>query len=179
MTITALSDDELSRRQRFSHRARLRAPVDVCWSVFTDHERLGEFTDTPCRIVTPGDDEPGGLGCLRRIGTLGFEVDEVVNYWRPGELFGYHVIDSPILSHHQGFVRFWPLPDGGCEWLYDMQMVPLAAALDAQPDLIALFRTGFANYMASAECECERRAASYPVPPVPIPVSIHGGETGR
>jgi hypothetical protein len=174
-----LSDEERASRKRFSRRVRVRASVAVCWSVFTEHDRIGEFTDTPMRVITPGQPDRNGLGCIRRLGTLGHTVDEVVNYWRPQELFGYHVIDSPIVSHHQGIVRFWPLADGGTEWLYDMQLIPAPAALAAQPNLVQLFTDGFQAYMASAECECERRAAEFEVPAEPISVGIHGGQLQR
>src|SRR4051794_11880385 len=108
-----LTPQETPRKKRFFHRARVRAPIAMCWDVFTDHERLTEFTDSVTRVITPGHAERNGLGCIRRFETLGGFVDEVVNYWRPNELFGYHVITPDLVSHHQGIVRFFALPDGG------------------------------------------------------------------
>lgn len=116
-------------KYRFFHRARLRAPVSVTWDVLTNHERLVEFTLTPVAIVQPGTIERNGLGCIRRLGALGWTVHEVVNIWRRFEVFGYHVIDSEEIIAHQGVVRFFPTSEG-CEFVYDMQQIPTQKALD-------------------------------------------------
>lgn len=179
MSPLTLTLDQTSAKKRFFHRAKTRAPLAACWDVFTDHERMGEFTDTPARIVEPGSPERNGLGCVRRLEALGVRVDEVVNYWKPRELFGYHVIDSPIITHHQGIVRFWPLPDGGTEWVYDMQLIPAKEVLATMPALVQLLMDGFRNYMACLEAECERRGAAFQVPPEPIPLGVRGGQLAR
>ncbi|HKY90006.1 MAG TPA: hypothetical protein VJM11_03165 [Nevskiaceae bacterium] len=179
MSMLKLTPEQTAGKKRFFHRARTRAPVAVCWDVFTDHERMGEFTETPARIVEPGHPERNGLGCVRRLEALGMRVDELVNYWKPNELFGYHVIASPIVTHHQGIVRFWSLPDGGTEWVYDMQLVPSKDVLASTPNLVQWLRDGFHNYMGCLECECERRAAAFQVPPEPIALSIRGGQLER
>ena len=166
----------MSTKYRFFHRARVRAAVETCWDVFTDHERIGEFTMTPMKILEPGRPERNGLGCVRRMETLGWTVDEIVNYWRPQELFGYHIIGADFVTHHQGIVRFWRLPDGGTEWVYDMQVVPSEASVEQAkaaglPDFEAVLAPGFRRYMADLEAECERRGASFEVPAAPL--SVH------
>jgi hypothetical protein len=179
MSQLQLPPEATASKKRFFHRTRTRAPVAVCWDVFTDHERLGEFTETPARIVEPGSPERNGLGCVRRLEALGMRVDEVVNYWKPNELFGYHVIESPIVTHHQGIVRFSSCADGSTEWVYDMQLVPAKEVLAAMPNLVQLLLDGFRNYMWCLEAECERRAAAFQVPPEPIPLSVRGGQLAR
>lgn len=179
MSQLTLTPEQTAGKKRFFHRARTRAPVSVCWDVFTDHERLGEFTETPAHIIEPGHPERNGLGCVRRLEALDLRVDEVVNYWKPNELFGYHVIASPIVTHHQGIVRFFPCADGDTEWVYDMQLVPSKELLAAMPNLVQMLRDGFANYMGCLEAECERRAAKFQVPPEPIPIAVRGGQLAR
>ena len=80
--------------QRFFHRAQVNVPVEVAWDVFTNHERLGEFTSSPCRIIKEGSPDRNGLGCVRVLGApeQGIpHVEEVVNFWHANKLFGYHV----------------------------------------------------------------------------------------
>lgn len=160
----------MAEKFRFFHRARVRAPIAVAWDVFTDHERMGEYTNTPCEILRPGASERNGLGCLRRLGAFGWRVDEVVNIWRPHQVFGYHIVDSTEIESHQGVVRFFPTSEG-CEWVYDMQNVPRAAGLDyakaqgvSYQDLLGV---GFKLYMNDIEAECERRADQERIPARP------------
>jgi hypothetical protein len=166
-------------KYRFFHRTRTRAPVPVCWNVFTDHERLGEFTNTNCTILSPGPSEKNGLGCVRRLEVFGWNVDEIVNYWRPGELFGYHIINSEQVDFHQGIVRFFPTEEG-CEWVYDMQNIPGEKALATAQEAGLSYRNmldgpdGFRGYMADLEAECERRAGAIEVPSAPISTKITG-----
>lgn len=167
----------MAQKYRFFHRARVRAPIEVAWDVLTDHERMGEFTNSPCRIATPGETDRNGLGCIRVLGTHGWEIHEIVNIWRPLEVYGYHVIDSPQILAHQGVVRFFRLPDGGCEWVYDMQNIPAQATLDqaaaegkSYQDFLG---AGFLNFMNNLEAECERRADGERIPSAPPSTGEH------
>jgi hypothetical protein len=161
----------LAQKYRFFHRARVRAPIEVAWDVFTNHERIGEFTNTDIRIIEPGSRERNGLGCVRTMGVFDWRIDEVVNIWRPLEVYGYHVIDSPMIEAHQGVVRFFPMADGGCEWVYDMQNIPTDKALEQARATGVSYRDflgiPFAEYMTDLEAECERRADRERVPAKP------------
>jgi len=166
-------------KDRFFHRARVRAPIAVAWDVFTDHERIGEFTNTHMKIVEPGKPERNGLGCVREIETLGWKVVEIVNYWEPLKLFGYHVFGGTVLTHHQGIVRFFSTSEQGTEWVYDMQNVPTESSIAqakaaGYPDWQTFLYLGFRNYMADLEAECERRGASTLISAVPLAVSERG-----
>jgi hypothetical protein len=166
-------------KYRFFHRARTRAPVSVCWDVFTDHERITEFTSTSCAVIKPGLTERNGLGCVRRMEVFGWNVEEIVNYWRPNELFGYHIINSDQVDFHQGIVRFFPTSEG-CEWVYDMQNIPGERALATAAAAGMSYREmldgldGFRGYMADLEAECERRAGAVQVPSEPLSTKITG-----
>lgn len=166
----------MADKYRFFHRARVRAPIAVAWDVFTDHERIGEFTNTPMTILKPGLTERNGLGCVRRLGTMGWTVDEIVNIWRPLEVYGYHIIDSNDIEAHQGVVRFFPTSEGGCEWVYDMQNVPSAATLEQAKAAGVSYRdflgVSFKEYMTDLEAECERRADGERVPVRPDLTSV-------
>lgn len=162
----------MADKYRFFHRARVRAPIAVAWDVFTDHERMGEYTNTPCAILRPGFTERNGLGCLRRLGAFGWQVDEVVNIWRLHQVYGYHIVDSKEIENHQGVIRFFPT-DEGCEWVYDMQNVPGPLALQYAKDhgvsYQDLLGVGFKLFMNDIEAECERRADQERIPVRPPP----------
>ncbi len=167
--------------RRFFHRARVNVPVEVAWDVFTDHERMGEYTGSPCRIVKAGSPDRNGLGCLRVVGVAerGMpEVEEVVNFWHPNRLFGYHVTKGAPITHHQGIVRFFPRGERETEWVYDMRLIGTDEILEATPDFYDLLLADFRVYMKDLECECERRGAllDVAVPSEPIPLSIQGGQ---
>ncbi len=157
----------MTEKFRFFHRARVCAPVEVAWDVFTNHERMGEYTNTPCQIIRPGFTERNGSGCIRRLGAFGWQIDEVVNIWRPHQVYGYHIINSAEIEAHQGVIRFFP-SSRGCEWVYDMQNVPGAIALkhaeDAGVSYQDLLGVGFKLFMNDLEAECERRADKERVP---------------
>ena len=161
---------------RFFHRANVRAPVSVAWDVFTDHERIGEFTNGPMKIIKPGSADRNGLGCVRRLEAFGWQVDEIVNIWRPFEVYGYHIIDNPMIDAHQGVVRFFPASDGGCQWVYDMQNIPSQKALDQARSTGVSYQNflgiEFAKFMTDLEAECERRADAERVPAMPPSTSI-------
>ncbi|MGO9934707.1 MAG: hypothetical protein ACLPV8_23235 [Steroidobacteraceae bacterium] len=161
----------MANRYRFYHRARVRASVAVAWDVFTDHERIGEFTNTPMRIIKPGSPDRNGLGCVRRMGVFDWQIDELVNIWRPHEVYGYHIIESSMIDAHQGVVRFFPTQEQGCEWVYDMQNIPNQKALDqasaAGVSYQVFLGTSFKEYMNDLEAECERRADQERVPASP------------
>ena len=165
-------------KDRFFHRARVRAPVAITWDVFTDHERIGEFTNTDMKIVEPGRPERNGLGCVREMETFGWKVVEIVNYWEPHKLFGYHILGGTTVTHHQGIVRFFSTSEG-TEWVYDMQNVPTESSVAqakaaGYPDWQTFLYVGFRHYMADLEAECERRAGSTKIPAFPLPVSERG-----
>ncbi len=169
--------------QRFFHRARVNVPVDVAWDVFTNHERMGEFTGSPCRITKDGSPERNGLGCVRVIGVAeqGMpDVEEVINYWHPNKLFGYHVTSGAPVTNHQGIIRFFSSGDRETEWVYDMRLMATDEILEQVPNFYDLLMADFRTYMRDAECECERRGSlvNVDVPSEPIPISIHGGQIG-
>lgn len=155
------------------HRARVNAPVETCWAVFTEHENFGDWTNINWKITKPGDSEPNGLGCIRT-GDLEGEVSatfsEIVNIWQPHRIYGYHVTDGIPLDRHQGVIRFWPLEPGRTEWVYDLRFKPTAELLEQAPDFVKQTEDGFKLFMADAEAECERRAFDIKVQAYPLPV---------
>lgn len=166
---------------RFFHRAVVNVPVGVVWDVFTNHERMEEYTGTPCRIIKPGSPHPNGLGCVRVLGVAEHgmpDVEEIVNYWAPNKLFGYHIIAGAPITHHQGIVRLFEKGERETEWVYDMRLLATTGALQSRPDFYDVLTDSFRVFMKDAECECERRGATVhvDVPSEPISVTRQGGQ---
>ena len=158
---------------RFFHRARVNAPVEVAWNVFTEHERYADWTNADWKITTPGEPERNGLGCVRFTegqGAAPWPVEEVVNYWVPHELYGYHITSGVPVDAHQGIVRFWSKGPDTSEWVYDMQIRPKKELLEEVPDVYERLLKEFGYFMHDLEAECERRASDIDVPAFPIPI---------
>ena len=96
-------------------------------------------------------------------------VKEVVNYWFPHRVFGYHVI-TPLEhqpSHHQGVIRFFPLGENKCEWVYSMRMIITPKMEETFPGIYDEFLKGFDEFMRDLESECERRGHEIELPVFP------------
>lgn len=164
---------------RFFHRAKVNAAVEVVWNVLTEHEKFSEWTNIDWRITRPGTPERNGLGCVRlgvgeASGPAPWPVEEVVNYWVPYQLYGYHITSGVPVTSHQGIVRFWSKGPNLTEWLYDMQIRPEDSLLEQVPDVYAQILKGFSHFMSDIEGECERRASDIDVPAFPLPVTETG-----
>ncbi len=158
---------------RMYHRAHVNASVEECWGVFTEHERFKEWTSIDWKIDTPGKEERNGLGCVRYADSYAGSSEpavELVNIWQPHRIYGYHFTSGIPVLRHQGVVRFWPLDNGGCEWVYDLRIEPTPEVLEEAPEFVTDSQAGFLFFMADIEAECERRAFDIDLPAMPLPV---------
>ena len=168
---------------RFFHRATVNCSVETAWDIFTDHEGLTEFTQSETKLVKEGYTERNGLGAVREIVILelGDElVREVVNYWVPNSVYGYHVITpwDHQPSHHQGIVRFRSIDANRCEWTYSMRMIITPKMEQNFPGIYDEFLKGFAEFMRDLESECERRGHDILIPAFPPSVEDEAIERG-
>jgi len=168
--------------RRFFHRTTVNVPVETVWDLFTNHERMEEYTGTPCEIIKPGKGERNGLGCVRTVGVPEHGmplVPEVVNFWEPNRVFGYHVLSGAPISHHQGLVFMRSLGPRLTEYVYNMRLMALPSTLEAMPDFYAVLDRSFRQFMKNAEAECERRGSEdglFRPPSQPVALSEQGGQ---
>lgn len=158
---------------RFFYRAQVNAPVEVAWSVFTEHEKFAEWTNTDWKIIKDGSPERNGLGCIRQAQVdedTSWKAEELINYWVPYQLYGFHIISGVPYDSHQGIVRFFPKGPNKSEWTCDAQFCPSEKLLTSAPDVQQHLLKFFTYFMQDAEGECERRASDVQVPAFPIPV---------
>ena len=168
---------------RFFHRATVNCDVATAWDVVTNHENYTNFTQSPTRLVREGEKERNGLGAVRELGVAELEdliVREVVNYWEPNKLFGYHVVTprDHQPSHHQGTVRFFPRGDNRTEWVYSMRMIITPKMVETFPSIYDEFLKGFREFMWDLESECERRGFDIELPVMPPSVEDEAIEWG-
>ena len=168
---------------RFFHRATVNCDLATAWDVFTDHEGYTNFTQSETRVVKEGNPDRNGLGAIRELGTkeLGDAiVTEVVNYWVPHRVFGYHVLKPKPHqpSHHQGVIRFFPRGDDRTEWVYSMRMIISPTMEEMFPGIYGEFLKGFNEFMWDLESECERRGHDILLPAMPPSVEDEAIEWG-
>ena len=167
-----MSNSIQGKHARFFHRTTVNCSVETAWEVLTDHEAYSEFTESPTRLIREGQNERNGLGAIRELGLPEFEhtlLREVVNYWEPLSVFGYHVISDKDYqpSHHQGIVRFFPKGEDRCELVYSMRMVITPTMEEMLPTIYDEYLKGFNGFMRDIESECERRGHPILIPSIP------------
>ena len=88
------------------------ASPEVVFDHFADHQKFAKIFGGTCTRVQEGQDEPNGLGSVRRIlpGPLAFE-ETIVAFERPHEI-DYAITKGGPLKNHLGQIRFVPVADG-------------------------------------------------------------------
>lgn len=84
--------------------AHSRAPVAVVWEVFADSPRWSEWAGITARAASwerEGDDPPGGVGAVRRLGSPPFCSDEEILEWAPPHHMAYTILKGfPVRGYH-------------------------------------------------------------------------------
>lgn len=84
--------------------AHARAPMTVVWEVFADTPRWSEWagmTAREARWAREGDDPPGGVGAVRRLGSKPFCSDEEILEWSPPHHMAYTIVRGfPVRGYH-------------------------------------------------------------------------------
>jgi hypothetical protein len=139
-----------------------RAPVNVVWEVLADAPRWKEWAGITAREASwarEGDEPPGGVGAVRRLGSPPFVSDEEILEWAPPRHMAYTILKGfPVRGYHSdldlvedaGGTRIrWhgsfepkiPGTAGGISWFLDRFL---------------------GSYARKAAAEAERRHASTP-----------------
>ncbi|WP_029891692.1 SRPBCC family protein [Polycyclovorans algicola] len=110
-----------------SSQTRFAAPPDVVFEQFADHEKFAQIFGASADRVKDGQDEPNGLGSVRRVlpGPLAME-ETIVAFDRP-KAIDYAITKGGPLKNHLGQIRFVAI-DGGTRVDYDIRFeskVPL------------------------------------------------------
>lgn len=73
------------------------------FNVIADHAGYASLPGVRAASVRkPGETEPGGVGAERVIQIANVRLVERITEYKPGELLGYRIIESPLPIHHLG-----------------------------------------------------------------------------
>jgi hypothetical protein len=97
----------------FASSTRVHAPVDVVWSVMTDHVRWARWgTSKRVTIERPGVPSPNGLGAVRCFHAGPVKVREEVTAWEPPTHFAYRLNTRTLTKHYRSDMLLVAAPDG-------------------------------------------------------------------
>lgn len=102
---------------------RVDAPVEKVFAFFADHEQFASLFGGRCRRVRDGQDEPNGLGSVRRIGPGPLSFDETIVAFEPNRRIDYQITRGSPLKNHLGQIRF-ESSGGGTEIDYVIRFDP-------------------------------------------------------
>ena len=136
---------------------RIDAPVDVVWDVLTDHAGYADWTPVPhARLVTPGGDDPNGVGAVRFLGVGPVGAQEQVLVSEPRAHLGYTVVSGLPVRDYRADAR---LTDGG-GWTQLEYTGSFRAVVPGTGPVLALgVRQVLATLVSSLAREAERRVA--------------------
>jgi len=84
--------------------AHARAPIAVVWAVFADAPGWKQWAGITAREASwarEGDDPPGGVGAVRRLGSPPFCSDEEILEWAPPHHMAYTILKGfPVRGYH-------------------------------------------------------------------------------
>jgi hypothetical protein len=107
------------------------APVDVIFSILTDHQAFGELINTKIkRIIDSQGENKNGLGSVRRIKAFpALSFEETVITFEENQLMEYRVSKGSPIKNHKGRMEFF----------YEQDMTRLFYTIDFEPKLPFIF----------------------------------------
>lgn len=142
--------------------AHSRAPIGVVWEVFADTPRWSEWAGMTARAASwlrEGDDPPGGVGAVRRLGSAPFYSDEEMLEWAPPHHMAYTIVKGfPVRGYHSDLDLVEDAGgDGGTRIRWHGGFEP---KIPGTAGLISWFLHHFlGSYARKAAAEAERRHA--------------------
>lgn len=142
-----------------------KAPPEQVFKALGTHAALGKMA-RPLQVKRIRDSaDPhhvDGLGSVRLISLLPalpsqFGLQERITAYEPNSLIEYEVVDSPLVRHHRGTMRFTEQADG-TRLDYDIEMdlkLPVAGEIASQLALQGL-KAGLSRGLAAAARELEQ-----------------------
>lgn len=93
-------------QQQIRQHVRIRAPIDRVFAFFADHERFITLMGGRCRRIVDGQDEPNGLGSVRRIGPGPLSFDETIVTFDKNARIEYAITRGGPIRNHRGTIDF-------------------------------------------------------------------------
>ncbi len=144
----------------FASTTRIEAPVDVVWSVMTDHVRWARWgTSKKVTMAREGTPAPNGLGAIRCFHAGPVKVLEEVTLWDAPTHMRYRLNSKQFTRHYESDMRLRAEGDATVlEWTSSFSpLVPGTAGLVRR--ILESAVKGFAAGIAR-EAEAEAEAAA-------------------
>lgn len=137
---------------------RIQAPIDVVWSVLSDHRGYVAWAGVDeARLEREGDEDPNGVGALRHLRKGPISIREQIVASESPTSFSYTVVSGPPVRDYLGTVVL--TADGGAtrvRWTVRFEpKIPLSG-----PVLLPVIRKVISDLLGRATREAERRGRS-------------------
>lgn len=99
------------------------------FEALADHENLSQVFGVPVRRIRDGQDDPNGLGSVRKIGPGPLGIEETVTAIETDRAIEYRISRGGFpLKNHRGELRFFDAAQGSrVEWTIEFEShLPLA-----------------------------------------------------
>ncbi|MES0875168.1 SRPBCC family protein [Sinimarinibacterium thermocellulolyticum] len=93
-------------QQQIRQHLRIRAPIERVFAFFADHERFVTLFGARCRRIVDGQDEPNGLGSVRRIGRGPLSFEETIVTFEKNRRIEYAITRGSPIRNHRGTIDF-------------------------------------------------------------------------
>ena len=144
----------------FTLTARINAPIEVVFDVFTDHRGYARFTPGLRRVTLEheGDPAPNGVGAIRALHAVGPPIREQVTEYVAPTRFAYRLLSGAPVVDHTGLVEL--SGDGATTLMkYRVESSPRLPGF-LVPGAMAFMRVAIGQLAAGVRKTAERRAAS-------------------
>lgn len=87
-------------------RETIPAPREQVFEFFADHQKFTTLFGGGCQRIKDGEQEPNGLGSIRRIGPGPFGFEETIVAFERASRIDYQVTRGSPIKNHLGSIRF-------------------------------------------------------------------------
>ncbi|HEY1077851.1 MAG TPA: SRPBCC family protein [Fontimonas sp.] len=92
--------------QQIQNHATVHAPVDAVFAFFADHEKFVTLLGARCRRVKDGEDDPNGLGSVRRFASGPLAFEETIVTFKRNQQIEYAITRGSPVKNHRGTINF-------------------------------------------------------------------------
>ena len=107
---------EVSDRPRIDVFRHADAPVEVVWSIVSDHRGYRDWNPVPVsELEVEGSPDPDGVGAVRKLGARPiFAREQMLEFDRPHHL-AYTILSGIPVRDYRADVEPFATADGGCD----------------------------------------------------------------
>jgi hypothetical protein len=121
-------------------------PVQELFAELADHDRLHRVFGVPVRRIRDGEDEPNGVGSVRRMGVGPLRLEETVTAIEPPRSIEYRITrGAGPVRNHRGRLEFSSVGTGSrVIWTIDYDSLPIVGTA-LQAVLARIIKRGLAK----------------------------------